>query len=31
VTVTLLLQDTVLTVEVTDAGAGLAVFAGPAR
>jgi hypothetical protein len=29
VTVTLLLQDSVLTVEVTDAGAGLAVFAGP--
>jgi hypothetical protein len=29
VTVTLLLQDSVLTVEVSDAGAGLAVFAGP--
>ena len=29
VTVTLLLQDSVLTVEVSDTGAGLAVFAGP--
>ena len=29
VRVTLLLQDGVLTVEVSDAGAGLAVFAGP--
>ena len=29
VVVTLLLQDSVLTVEVSDAGAGLAVFAGP--
>jgi anti-sigma regulatory factor (Ser/Thr protein kinase) len=29
VMVTLLLQDSVLTVEVSDAGAGLAVFAGP--
>lgn len=29
VEVTLLLQDTVLTVEVSDTGAGLAVFAGP--
>jgi anti-sigma regulatory factor (Ser/Thr protein kinase) len=29
VEVTLLLQDSVLTVEVSDAGAGLAVFAGP--
>ena len=29
VEVTLLLQDSVLTVEVNDAGAGLAVFAGP--
>jgi anti-sigma regulatory factor (Ser/Thr protein kinase) len=29
VMVTLLLQDNVLTVEVSDAGAGLAVFAGP--
>jgi anti-sigma regulatory factor (Ser/Thr protein kinase) len=29
VEVTLLLQDGVLTVEVSDAGAGLAVFAGP--
>jgi hypothetical protein len=27
--VTLLLQDSVLTVEVSDAGAGLALFAGP--
>ena len=31
VEVTLLLQDSVLTVEVSDAGAGLAVFAGPRR
>ena len=30
VEVTLLLQDSVLTVEVSDAGAGLAVFAWPA-
>jgi anti-sigma regulatory factor (Ser/Thr protein kinase) len=29
VVVTLLLQEGVLTIEVTDAGAGLAVFAGP--
>jgi hypothetical protein len=29
VEVTLLLQQSVLTIEVTDAGAGLAVFAGP--
>lgn len=29
VEVTLLLQDSVLTIEVSDAGAGLAVFAGP--
>lgn len=29
VEVTLLLQDNVLTIEVSDAGAGLAVFAGP--
>jgi hypothetical protein len=29
VEVTLLLQDSILTVEVSDAGAGLAVFAGP--
>jgi Histidine kinase-like ATPase domain len=29
VEVTLLLQDSVLTVEVSDAGAGLALFAGP--
>jgi anti-sigma regulatory factor (Ser/Thr protein kinase) len=29
VVVTLLLQDSVLTVVVSDAGAGLAVFAGP--
>ncbi len=29
VEVTLLLQESVLTIEVSDAGAGLAVFAGP--
>ena len=29
VVVTLLLQESVLTIEVSDAGAGLAVFAGP--
>jgi hypothetical protein len=29
VMVTLLLQDSILTVEVSDAGAGLALFAGP--
>ena len=29
VEVTLLLQDSVLTIDVSDAGAGLAVFAGP--
>jgi anti-sigma regulatory factor (Ser/Thr protein kinase) len=29
VEVTLLLQDSVLTIEVSDAGAGLAIFAGP--